>query len=256
MFGRRKDMRKKNIARAGAAFVLLLALTGVTIFGQDTETTSRAETPRKVANVTKTKNIKKSNLENPEKKSEEKQSDGASSKVEKEKQSENKKQEMANGSATATETKSKSKKTEKVNASNNQNTSEKPSSGNSSSAKPSHNHNWIAQKTTVQHPETGHNEQVLVKDAWTEYKPIYETVAIEVCGNCGADCASDPAGHIKEHMLNGTGQYGTHTEYVQKQTGTETITHPAEYTTKWVVDSPAWSEEVVTGYTCKCGAKK
>lgn len=256
MFGRRKDMRKKNIARAGAAFVLLLALTGVTIFGQDTETTSRAETPRKVANVTKTKNIKKSNLENPEKKSEEKQSDGASSKVEKEKQSENKKQEMANGSATATETKSKSKKTEKVNASNNQNTSEKPSSGNSSSAKPSHNHNWIAQKTTVQHPETGHNEQVLVKDAWTEYKPIYETVAIEVCGNCGADCTSDPAGHIKEHMLNGTGQYGTHTEYVQKQTGTETITHPAEYTTKWVVDSPAWSEEVVTGYTCKCGAKK
>lgn len=256
MFGRRKDMRKKNIARAGAAFVLLLALTGVTIFGQDTETTSRAETPRKVANVTKTKNIKKSNLENPEKKSEEKQSDGASSKVEKEKQSENKKQEMANGSATATETKSKSKKTEKVNASNNQNTSEKPSSGNSSSAKPSHNHNWIAQKTTVQHPETGHNEQVLVKDAWTEYRPIYETVAIEVCGNCGADCTSDPAGHIKEHMLNGTGQYGTHTEYVQKQTGTETITHPAEYTTKWVVDSPAWSEEVVTGYTCKCGAKK
>ena len=44
-------MRKKNIARAGAAFVLLLALTGVTIFGQDTETTSRAETPRKVANI-------------------------------------------------------------------------------------------------------------------------------------------------------------------------------------------------------------
>ena len=42
-------MRKKNIARAGAAFVLLLALTGVTIFGQDTETTSRAETPRTVS---------------------------------------------------------------------------------------------------------------------------------------------------------------------------------------------------------------
>lgn len=59
MFGRRKDMRKENIARAGAAFVLLLALTGVTILGQDAEATSRAETPRKVANVTKTKNMKK-----------------------------------------------------------------------------------------------------------------------------------------------------------------------------------------------------
>lgn len=52
-------MRKENIARAGAAFVLLLALTGVTILGQDAEATSRAETPRKVANVTKTKNMKK-----------------------------------------------------------------------------------------------------------------------------------------------------------------------------------------------------
>ena len=258
MFGRRKDMRKKNIARAGAAFVLLLALTGVTIFGQDTETTSRAETPRKVANVTKMKNIKKSNLENPEKKSEETQSDGASSKVEKEQQSENKKQETENASATATENKSESNssKSDSNSENKNQNTSEKPSSGNSSSAKPSHNHNWIAQKTTVQHPETGHNEQVLVKEAWTEYKPIYETVAIEVCDNCGADCTSDPVGHNKEHMLNGTGKYGWHTEYVQKQTGTETIIHPAEYTTKWVVDSPAWSEEVVTGYKCECGAKK
>lgn len=108
----------------------------------------------------------------------------------------------------------------------------------------------------MQHPETGHNEQVLVKDAWTEYKPIYETVAIEICDNCGADCTSDPVGHNKEHMLNGTGKYGWHTEYVQKQTGTETITHPAEYTTKWIIDSPAWSEEVVTGYTCSCGASK
>lgn len=52
-------MRKKNIARAGAAFVLLLALTGVTILGQDAEATSRAETPRKVASVSKTKNMKK-----------------------------------------------------------------------------------------------------------------------------------------------------------------------------------------------------
>lgn len=249
-------MKKKNIARAGAAFVLLLGLTVSTIFCKGTEATSKAENSRKVAVVTETEDIKKSNSKNTEKNSEEKQSDEATSKVEKEKQSEDNKQETANTSATATENKSKSEKSEKVNASTNQNNSQKSSSGSSSSAKPSHNHNWIAQKTTVQHPETGHNEQVLVKDAWTEYKPIYETVAIEVCGNCGADCTSDPAGHIKEHMLNGTGQYGTHTEYVQKQTGTETITHPAEYTTKWVVDNPAWSEEVVTGYTCKCGAKK
>ena len=106
--------------------------------------------------------------------------------------------------------------------------------------KPAHTHSWTAQTKVVQHLATGHNEQVLVKDAWTESIPIYETVAIEVCGNCGADCTSNPAGHIKDHMLNGTGQYGTHTEYIQKQTGTETVNQPAEYTTKWVQDSAAW----------------
>lgn len=254
MFGRRKDMRKENIARAGAAFVLLLALTGVTILGQDTETTSRAETPRKVVSVSKTK----SNSEDTEKKSKEKQSAEASSNGEKEKQSEDKKQETEKVSATAIENKSESdsSKSDSNSENKNQGKTEKPSSGNSGSEKPSHKHAWTPQTTTINHPATGHNEQVLIKDAWTEYKPIYETVAIEVCGNCGADCTSDPAGHIKEHMLNGTGQYGTHTEYVQKQTGTETVTHPAEYTTKWIEDSPAWSEEVVTGYTCSCGASK
>lgn len=250
-------MKKKNIARAGAAFVLLLGLTVSTIFCKGTEATSKAENSRKVAAVTETEDIKKSNSKNTEKNSEEKQSDGASSKVEKEKQSENNKQETANASATATENKSESNSSKSDSNSENKNQSktEKPSSGSSSSAKPSHNHNWIAQKTIVQHPETGHNEQVLVKDAWTEYKPIYETVAIEVCNTCGADITSNPREHIKQHMLAGEGG-SARTEYVQKQTGTETITHPAEYTTKWVVDSPAWSEEVVTGYTCSCGASK
>ena len=94
-----------------------------------------------------------------------------------------------------------------------------------------------------------------MKDAWTETIPIYETVAIEVCNTCGADITSNPREHIKQHMLAGEGG-SAHTEYVQKQTGTETVTHPAEYTTKWIEDSPAWSEEVVTGYTCSCGATK
>ena len=137
---------------------------------------------------------------------------------------------------------------------------DKPSGGSGQSenkpSKPSHTHRWTAQTTVVHHPATGHNEQVLVKEAWMEYKPIYETVAVEICGNCGADCTSDPSGHIKEHMMNGTGQYGTHTEYIQKQTGTETIAHPAEYETRWVQDSAAWDETVVTGYTCSCGATK
>lgn len=242
MFGRRKDMRKKNIARAGAAFVLLLALTGVTILGQDAEATSRAETPRKVVSVSKTKNIKKSDSEDIEKKSEEKQSAEASSKVEQEKQSEDKKQETEKESATAIENKSESNSSQNDSNSENQNKSENSSEKSTESTQPSHEHTWIPQKK-------GYEKKTLVKEAWTEYKPIYETVAIEVCGNCGADCTSDPAGHIKEHMLNGTGQYGTHTEYVPKQTGTEEIPHEAEYKTEWIED--------IIGHKCSsCGATK
>ena len=96
---------------------------------------------------------------------------------------------------------------------------------------------------------------MLIKEAWTEYKPIYETVAIEVCNTCGADITDNHSQHMKEHALKGENA-SRRTEYIQKQTGTETIAHPAEYETRWVQDSAAWDETVITGYTCSCGASK
>ena len=96
---------------------------------------------------------------------------------------------------------------------------------------------------------------MLIKEAWTEYKPIYETVCLTICNTCGADITGNPTPHVKQHALAGEGA-GHHTEYVQKQTGTETIAHPAEYETRWVQDSAAWDETVITGYTCSCGASK
>lgn len=242
MFGRRKGMRKKNIARAGVAFVLLLGLTCVTILGQDAETISRAETPRKVVSVSKTPNVKKNNSGNVEKKSEEKQSVEASSKVEQEKQSEDKKQETEKASATGIENKSESNSSQNDSNSENenQNKSENLSGESSESARPSHEHTWIPQKK-------GYEKKTLIKEAWTEYKPIYKTVAIEVCNTCGADITSNPREHIKQHMLAGEGG-SAHTEYVQKQTGTEEIPHEAEYETEWIED--------IIGYTCSCGATK
>lgn len=236
-------MRKKNIARAGAAFVLLLALTGVTILGQDAEATSRAETPRKGVSVSKTKNIKKSDSEDIEKKSEEKQSAEASSKVEQEKQLEDKKQETEKASATAIENKSESNSSQNDSNSENenQNKSENSSEKSTESTKPSHEHTWIPQKK-------GYEKKTLVKEAWTEYKPIFETVAIEVCNTCGADITLNPREHIKQHMLAGEGG-SARTEYVQKQTGTEEIPHEAEYKTEWIED--------IIGHKCSsCGATK
>lgn len=118
-----------------------------------------------------------------------------------------------------------------------------------------HVHKWIAKQTVITHPEKGHYEKVCVKEAWVEEVPKYEEIAVEVCGNCGAEFTTDPSEHIKEHMLSGTGTKGCRTEYRQVQVGVEQVTHEAEYTEKWVVDEKA-KEETITTYSCACGATK
>lgn len=129
-------------------------------------------------------------------------------------------------------------------------------SGNDKPSNPTCSHNWVAQYETVHHPEKGHNEQYVIKEAWTEQVPRYEQQARTICNTCGADITGNVAPHIKNHMLNGeNGSYRT--EYVQVQVGTDTIEHPAEYGTRWVVDQAAYDEQVLSGYTCsKCGKIK
>lgn len=249
-------MRKKNIARAGAAFVLLLGLTGTTVFYQGTATASGAENSEKVAAV----NDDASDQEKEDSIFAQKETDRKpnTSDADKEKEADSKDQETETQDKTVDQT-----DTEKASAIDGKNTtSQKPSSDarpnnetGEKPSKPSHTHSWNAQTTVVHHPASGHNEQVLIKEAWTEYKPIYETVAIEVCNTCGADITANHSQHIKQHMLAGEGG-SRRTEYIQKQTGTETIAHPAEYETRWVQDSAAWDETVITGYTCSCGASK
>ena len=249
-------MRKKNIARAGAAFVLLLGLTGTTVFYQGTATASGAENSEKVAAV----NDDASDQEKEDSIFAQKETDRKPNTLDadKEKEADSKDQETETQDKTVDQT-----DTEKASAIDGKNTtSQKPSSDarpnnetGEKPSKPSHTHSWNAQTTVVHHPASGHNEQVLIKEAWTEYKPIYETVAIEVCNTCGADITANHSQHMKEHALKGEGG-SRRTEYIQKQTGTETIAHPAEYETRWVQDSAAWDETVITGYTCNCGASK
>lgn len=108
---------------------------------------------------------------------------------------------------------------------------------------------------TVNHEETGHYESVKVSDEWTEYIPVYETIEKEICNTCGVDITSDYDAHLKAHALNGENA-SRRTEYKQIQTGTNVVTHPAEYKQQWVKDSDAWTETVTTGYKCSCGATK
>ena len=135
--------------------------------------------------------------------------------------------------------------------------SSKPSNNNSSnSSKPAeHKHEWVAQYKTVNVPEKGHNEQVLVKDAWDE--PTYGYEYHSFCNTCGLDLTAsgiNDAQHVKQHILNGEGGSTTQ-KPVEVQTGT--IHHEAVYETRYVVDSPATTKQELTGYKCSsCGKTK
>ena len=138
--------------------------------------------------------------------------------------------------------------------------SSKPSNNNSSnSSKPAeHTHNWVAQYKTVNVPEKGHNEQVLVQAAYDEQVPITEMKAFDICSTCGAELTSATASaHVKNHMINGEDKGGWHTEWREVVTGYNTVHHDAVYETRYVVDSPATTKQELTGYKCSgCGKTK
>lgn len=139
---------------------------------------------------------------------------------------------------------------------NNTGSSSKPSNNNSSNSnnsKPAeHPHNWVAQYKTVNVPEKGHNEQVLVQAAYDEQVPVTEMKEFSICNNCGADIT----GFASEHILNGTCRR-YHSEWREVVTGYNTIHHDAVYETRYVVDSPATTKQELTGYKCSgCGKTK
>jgi len=137
------------------------------------------------------------------------------------------------------------------NSSSNNSGSSKPS--NNSGSKPAeHTHNWVAQYKTVNVPEKGHNEQVLVQDAYDE--PTFGYEYHSICNTCGLDLTANginDAQHVKQHMLNGEGGSTTQ-KPIEVQTGA--IHHEAVYETRYVVDSPATTKQELTGYKCSgCG---
>lgn len=143
------------------------------------------------------------------------------------------------------------------NSSSNNSSPSKPSNNsgsNSNSSKPAeHTHNWVAQYKTVNVPEKGHNEQVLVQAAYDEQVPITEMQEFSICTTCGADITGNTSAHMKAHMLNGeNGNFRS--EWREVVTGYKTVHHDAVYETRYVVDSPATTKQELTGYKCSgCG---
>ena len=178
---------------------------------------------------------------------------------------EEKKEETAKADSSNKSNASESKKdntasTTNTSSNKNNTSSSKPSnssnSSNSNNSKPAeHKHDWVAQYKTVNVPEKGHNEQVLVQDAYDE--PTYGYEYHSFCNTCGLDLTANginDAQHVKQHMLNGEGGSTTQ-KPVEVQTGT--IHHEAVYETRYVVDSPATTKQELTGYKCSsCGKTK
>lgn len=117
--------------------------------------------------------------------------------------------------------------------------------GSANTGNTEHQHNWQPVYKTVHHDEKGHYETVVVQAAWDE--PEYELRTVcNACGYMGSD--------VPDHIWiahDGAGSYGS----IPVATG-NTIHHDEVTEQRWVVDTPAYDEQVVAGYKCSCGQEK
>ena len=214
-------------------------------------------TPSEDSAKTEEEKKEEQEVKQEEKKEEKKEETAKADTSNKSNSSESKKNNTASTNSSSNKNNSSSSKpSSKPSNSGNNSSSSKPSNNsgsNSSSSKPAeHKHDWVAQYKTVNVPEKGHNEQVLVKDAWDEQIPIKEMQEFTFCNDCGANIT----GFASDHILNGTCRR-YHTDWREVTTGYETVHHEAVYETRYVVDSPATTKQELTGYKCSsCGKTK
>ena len=103
---------------------------------------------------------------------------------------------------------------------------------------------------------------VVDKAAWNE--PVYEWRAYAVrCRYCGTEyeSMSELENHMMDAVDNDDYNHGSY-EVLYRKEQVDTIHHEAETheedikEKRWVEDTAAYDETVITGYTCSCGATK
>ena len=234
-------------------------------------------TPSEDSAKTEDEKKEEQEVKQEEKKEEKKEETAKADSSNKSNTSESKKDNTASTTNTSSNKNNTSSSSKPSNSSSNNSSTSKPSnnsSNNSSSSKPSnnsgsnsnsskpaeHTHNWVAQYKTVNVPEQGHNEQVLVQAAYDEQVPQYQDVERQICSACGADITdlgqAGISAHIKAHALAGESG-GYYSKISQVLIGYQTVHHDAVYETRYVVDSPATTKQELTGYKCSgCGKTK
>ena len=210
-------------------------------------------TPSEDSAKTEDEKKEEQKVKQEEKKEEKKEETAKADSSNKSNTSESKKDNTASTTNTSSNKNNTSSSSKPSNSSNS--SSSKPSNNNSSnSSKPAeHTHNWVAQYKTVNVPEQGHNEQVLVQAAYDEQVPITEMKEFSICNQCGADITE----RYIEHFEANDDCSGYHSEWREVVTGYKTVHHDAVYETRYVVDSPATTKQELTGYKCSsCGKTK
>ena len=259
------NSRVKQIIKVGI-IVLIVVLLGMilTHCANTTDTKSAksdktVEKSKKKANAKKPGTNKSIDVDKSSSQEEKKEETAKTDSSNKSNTSESEKDNTASTTNTSSNKNNTSSSSKPSNSSSNNSGSSKPSNNNGSSSnnsKPAeHTHDWVAQYKTVNVPEKGHYEQVLVQAAYDEQVPITEMKAHDICSSCGADLTgTDISSHVYQHMINGDDKGGHYTDWRETVVGYKTVHHEAVYETRYVVDSPATTKQELVGYKCSgCG---
>ncbi|MCM1258591.1 MAG: hypothetical protein NC307_12145 [Roseburia sp.] len=114
---------------------------------------------------------------------------------------------------------------------------------------PATGHDFVTQYKTVEHEALGHVE---VTEQQVQVGTNFRIIGYE-CVYCGAmfDSAADVVEHCKA-----TGDF-VHATSSTNMVGYEEPVYETQTTQTWVIDSPAWTEQIPNGFVCsKCGATK
>ena len=200
-------------------------------------------TPSEDSAKTEDEKKEEQEVKQEEKKEEKKEETAKSDSSNKSNTSESKKGNTASTTNTnSNKNNSSSSSSKPSNGSSNNSGTSKPSNNSGSSSnnsKPAeHTHDWVAVTET---------RTVVDRAAYDEQVPITEMKAYSICNDCGADITGNTNEHVKDHMINDTGNGGYHTEWREVVTGYQTVHH----------DAVTHTETVTTGYRCStCGATK
>lgn len=237
-----------------AAVVLTTVLTGCSSAPVNTKTTEK--TQEKTKKDSKKKGSKKEEIKKNEQKVQEAKevAESEAKAAQKQESVETKKAIETSSSGQQTSHKTETP-TEKQDNNKAENTASKPSNNQPDKQdKEEHKHNWEKITAVVHRDAVTHQEQVLVRDAWTENI----TTTKFRCGGCMQlfDTPDALTAYQKSYIF-GSGDYSHTGSSTVSGVVIGTVEHPAEYETRTVVDKESYDETVVTGYKCSiCGATK